>query len=102
MRPPRCRSVEAQALRGQQHHLRTLEQAEPREGDESARDELTRRAGPYVQPTSTPGSPAPWPRGQRHQRPSNRRSPTRRDSQTSTSKSTSTTGRAHAAMSIPL
>ena len=38
----------------------------------------------------------------RHQRPSNRRSPTRRDSQTSSSKSTSTTGRAQAAMSIPL
>ncbi|MEV4871840.1 hypothetical protein [Streptomyces syringium] len=29
--------------------LGTLEQAEPREGDEAVRDELTRRAGSYVQ-----------------------------------------------------
>ncbi|MGW2955945.1 hypothetical protein [Streptomyces eurythermus] len=27
----------------------TLEHAEPRESDEAVRDELTRRAGPYVQ-----------------------------------------------------
>lgn len=35
---------ELQALR----ELGTLEQAEPREGDEAARDELTRRAGSYA------------------------------------------------------
>ncbi|MET8724145.1 hypothetical protein [Streptomyces misionensis] len=40
-----ARADELQALR----ELKTLEQAEPREGDEAARDELTRRAGAYVQ-----------------------------------------------------
>ncbi|WP_329374647.1 hypothetical protein [Streptomyces sp. NBC_01483] len=40
-----ARADEVQALR----ELGTLEQAEPREGDEAARDELTRRAGSYVQ-----------------------------------------------------
>ncbi|NJP53499.1 hypothetical protein HCJ93_26400 [Streptomyces sp. SBST2-5] len=40
-----ARADELQALR----ELGTLEQAEPREGDEAARDELTRRAGAYVQ-----------------------------------------------------
>ncbi|MET7855064.1 hypothetical protein ABZT48_44575 [Streptomyces avermitilis] len=39
------RADELQALR----ELGTLEQTEPREGDEAARDELTRRAGSYVQ-----------------------------------------------------
>jgi hypothetical protein len=40
-----ARADELQALR----ELGTLEQAEPREGDGSVRDELTRRAGGYVQ-----------------------------------------------------
>ncbi|MGW1245783.1 hypothetical protein [Streptomyces bobili] len=40
-----ARADELQALR----QLGTLEQTEPREGDEAARDELTRRAGSYVQ-----------------------------------------------------
>lgn len=40
-----ARADELQALR----ELGTLEQTEPREGDEAARDELTRRAGSYVQ-----------------------------------------------------
>ncbi|MEV3958495.1 hypothetical protein [Streptomyces albogriseolus] len=40
-----ARADELQALR----ELGTLEQTEPREGDEAARDELTRRAGVYVQ-----------------------------------------------------
>ncbi|MFF4534218.1 hypothetical protein ACFY1P_33725 [Streptomyces sp. NPDC001407] len=40
-----ARAEELQALR----ELGTLEQTEPREGDEAARDELTRRVGPYVQ-----------------------------------------------------
>ncbi|MET9511977.1 hypothetical protein ABZX62_26565 [Streptomyces flavidovirens] len=40
-----ARADEVQALR----ELGTLEQTEPREGDEAVRDELTRRAGPYVQ-----------------------------------------------------
>ncbi|WP_328834972.1 hypothetical protein [Streptomyces europaeiscabiei] len=40
-----ARADELQAMR----ELGTLEQAEPREGDEAARDELTRRAGSYVQ-----------------------------------------------------
>ncbi|MGA5143130.1 hypothetical protein [Streptomyces azureus] len=40
-----ARADELQALR----ELGTLEQAEPREGDEAVRDELTRRAGSYVQ-----------------------------------------------------
>ncbi|WP_327372258.1 hypothetical protein [Streptomyces sp. NBC_01217] len=40
-----ARADELQALR----ELGTLEQAEPREGDEAVRDELTRRAGGYVQ-----------------------------------------------------
>ncbi|MFC7934384.1 hypothetical protein [Streptomyces cinereoruber] len=40
-----ARADELQAL----HELGTLKQAEPREGDEAARDELTRRAGWYVQ-----------------------------------------------------
>ncbi|MEU0413564.1 hypothetical protein ABZ307_38035 [Streptomyces griseorubiginosus] len=40
-----ARADELQALR----ELGTLEQTEPREGDEAARDELTRRAGGYVQ-----------------------------------------------------
>ncbi|WSQ14938.1 hypothetical protein OG604_48515 [Streptomyces sp. NBC_01231] len=40
-----ARADELQALR----ELGTLEQTEPREGDEAARDELTRRAGTYVQ-----------------------------------------------------
>ena len=40
-----ARADELQALR----ELGTLEQTEPREGDEAARDELTRRAGAYVQ-----------------------------------------------------
>jgi hypothetical protein len=39
-----ARADELQALR----ELHTLEQTEPREGDEAARDELTRRAGGYV------------------------------------------------------
>ncbi|MFJ9634427.1 hypothetical protein ACIRU8_42720 [Streptomyces sp. NPDC101175] len=39
------RADELQALR----ELGTLEQTEPRTGDEAARDELTRRAGGYVQ-----------------------------------------------------
>ncbi|MEU2564969.1 hypothetical protein ABZ626_37440 [Streptomyces longispororuber] len=40
-----ARADELQALR----ELGTLEQAEPREGDEAVRDELTRRAGSYIQ-----------------------------------------------------
>ncbi|MBH1939114.1 hypothetical protein I5Q34_33480 [Streptomyces sp. AV19] len=40
-----ARADELRALR----ELGTLEQTEPRDGDEAARDELTRRAGPYVQ-----------------------------------------------------
>jgi hypothetical protein len=40
-----ARADKLQALRG----LGTLEQAEPREGDEAARDELTRRAGGHLQ-----------------------------------------------------
>ncbi|MGW1619949.1 hypothetical protein [Streptomyces sp. NPDC002172] len=40
-----ARADELQALR----ELGTLEQTEPREGDEAVRDELTRRAGGYVQ-----------------------------------------------------
>ena len=40
-----ARADELQDLR----ELGTLEQAEPRRGDEAARDELTRRAGSYVQ-----------------------------------------------------
>ncbi|MCL6293288.1 hypothetical protein [Streptomyces sp. 43Y-GA-1] len=40
-----ARADELQALR----ELSTLEQAEPRTGDEAVRDELTRRAGGYVQ-----------------------------------------------------
>ncbi|WP_258053497.1 hypothetical protein [Streptomyces sp. Ru72] len=40
-----ARADELQALR----ELGTLEQTEPREGDEAARDELTRRAGGHVQ-----------------------------------------------------
>ncbi|MFB7435183.1 hypothetical protein ACFCZ5_27985 [Streptomyces microflavus] len=40
-----ARANELQALR----ELGTLDQAEPREGDEAVRDELTRRAGGYVQ-----------------------------------------------------
>lgn len=40
-----ARADELQALR----ELGTLEQAEPREGDEAVREELTRRAGWYVQ-----------------------------------------------------
>ncbi|MFD4950013.1 hypothetical protein ACFWNT_48025, partial [Streptomyces sp. NPDC058409] len=40
-----ARADELQALR----ELGTLEQAEPREGDEAVRDELTRRVGGYVQ-----------------------------------------------------
>src|SRR5687768_3288004 len=51
-----ARADELQALR----ELGTLEQTEPREGDEAVRDELTRRAGSYV--PSTRGSPTPWPR----------------------------------------
>ncbi|MEV6183439.1 hypothetical protein, partial [Streptomyces sp. NPDC052015] len=43
--PGRARAGELQALR----ELGTLEQTEPREGDEAARDELTRRTGLYVQ-----------------------------------------------------
>ncbi|AEY94170.1 hypothetical protein SHJG_p1039 (plasmid) [Streptomyces hygroscopicus subsp. jinggangensis 5008] len=39
------RADELQALR----ELGTLEQTEPRDGDEAVRDELTRRAGGYVQ-----------------------------------------------------
>jgi hypothetical protein len=39
------RADELQALRD----LGTLEQTEPRQGDEAARDELTRRAGGYIQ-----------------------------------------------------
>ncbi|EDX25092.1 conserved hypothetical protein, partial [Streptomyces sp. Mg1] len=38
--------TELQSLR----ELGTLEQTEPRHGDEAVRDELTRRAGSYVQP----------------------------------------------------
>ncbi|MFE6274331.1 hypothetical protein ACFVQ9_36735 [Streptomyces goshikiensis] len=41
-----ARADELQALR----ELGTLEQTEPRHGDEAVRDELTRRAGSYVQP----------------------------------------------------
>ncbi|MGW2183501.1 hypothetical protein ACWCXX_36885 [Streptomyces sp. NPDC001732] len=40
------RADELQALR----ELGTLEHTEPRDGDEAVRDELTRRAGGYVQP----------------------------------------------------
>lgn len=40
-----ARADELQALR----ELHTLEQTEPRDGDEAVRDELTRRAGGYVQ-----------------------------------------------------
>ncbi|MGY3676420.1 hypothetical protein [Streptomyces sp. TE33382] len=40
-----ARADELQALR----ELGTLDQAEPRDGDEAVRDELTRRAGGYVQ-----------------------------------------------------
>ncbi|MDJ0467084.1 hypothetical protein [Streptomyces sp. H27-C3] len=40
-----ARAAELQALR----ELGTLKQAEPRGGDEAVRDELTRRAGGYVQ-----------------------------------------------------
>ncbi|MFD9605120.1 hypothetical protein [Streptomyces sp. NPDC059970] len=40
-----ARADELQALR----ELGTLEQADPRDGDEAVRDELTRRAGGYVQ-----------------------------------------------------
>jgi hypothetical protein len=40
-----ARADELQALR----ELGTLEQTEPRTGDEAVRDELTRRAGGYVQ-----------------------------------------------------
>jgi hypothetical protein len=40
-----ARADELQVMR----ELGTLEQTEPREGDEAARDELTRRAGSYVQ-----------------------------------------------------
>lgn len=40
-----ARADELQALR----ELGTLEHTEPREGDEAVRDELTRRAGSYVQ-----------------------------------------------------
>ncbi|MEU1133617.1 hypothetical protein ABZ383_27800 [Streptomyces sp. NPDC005900] len=40
-----ARADELQALR----ELHALEQTEPRDGDEAARDELTRRAGGYVQ-----------------------------------------------------
>ncbi|MFC9178855.1 MULTISPECIES: hypothetical protein [Streptomyces] len=40
-----ARADELQALR----ELGTLDQAEPREGDEAVRDELTRRAGGYIQ-----------------------------------------------------
>ncbi|MET9800373.1 hypothetical protein [Streptomyces sp. NPDC006368] len=39
-----ARADELQAL----HEMGTLEQAEPHEGDEAVRDELTRRAGSYV------------------------------------------------------
>ncbi|MGI5450631.1 hypothetical protein ACQEVM_33665 [Streptomyces sp. CA-243310] len=41
-----ARADDLQALR----ELGTLEQTEPRHGDEAVRDELTRRAGSYVQP----------------------------------------------------
>ncbi|MFG2716620.1 hypothetical protein ACGFX2_39820 [Streptomyces goshikiensis] len=41
-----ARADQLQALR----ERGTLEQTEPREGDEATRDELTRRAGSYVQP----------------------------------------------------
>jgi hypothetical protein len=40
-----ARADELQTL----HELGTLEQTEPRDGDEAVRDELTRRAGGYVQ-----------------------------------------------------
>jgi hypothetical protein len=40
-----ARADELQALRG----LGALDEAEPAEGDEAVRDELTRRAGEYVQ-----------------------------------------------------
>ncbi|MFH8483185.1 hypothetical protein [Streptomyces sp. NPDC018055] len=40
-----ARADELQALR----ELGTLDQAEPREGDQAVRDELTRRAGGYIQ-----------------------------------------------------
>ncbi|MCF4141117.1 hypothetical protein L1856_36315 [Streptomyces sp. Tue 6430] len=53
-----ARADELQALR----ELGTLEQTEPRDGDEAVRDELTRRAAGTFRPTSTPGSPTPWPR----------------------------------------
>ncbi|MEU6594701.1 hypothetical protein ABZ923_36830 [Streptomyces sp. NPDC046881] len=43
--PITTRADELQALR----ELGTLEQTEPREGDEAVRDELTRRTGSYVQ-----------------------------------------------------
>jgi len=43
--PVAARADELQALRG----LGSMEQTEPREGDEAVRDELTRRAGSYVQ-----------------------------------------------------
>ncbi len=53
-----ARADELQALR----ELGTLKQAEPREGDEAVRDELTRRAGLYVQADIDPWLAAPWPR----------------------------------------
>ncbi len=52
-----ARADELQALR----ELGTLDQAEPREGDEAVRDEITRREQATSRTTSTPGSPATWP-----------------------------------------
>ncbi|MBT1185203.1 hypothetical protein HET69_14570 [Streptomyces sp. CJ_13] len=57
-----ARAGELQALR----ELGTLEQTEPRHGDEAVRDELTRRAGSYVQPdvdawTEPPFGEPPYP-----------------------------------------
>lgn len=53
-----ARADELQALR----ELGTLEQIEPRDGDEAARDELTGEPAATSKPTSTPGSRTPWPR----------------------------------------
>ncbi|WP_406500212.1 hypothetical protein OG936_37685 [Streptomyces sp. NBC_00846] len=53
-----ARADELQALR----ELGTLEQTEPRTGDEAVRDELTGEPAGTSRPTSTAGSRTPWPR----------------------------------------
>ncbi|MEH0449862.1 hypothetical protein QA811_41420 [Streptomyces sp. B21-102] len=53
-----ARADELQALR----ELGTLEQTEPREGDEAVRDDSPGGPARTYRRTSTPGSPTPWPR----------------------------------------